>query len=143
MLAGEMSGHIFFQERWYGFDDAIYASARMVEILSNATESSAEVFAQLPDSINTPELGILLEEGESLSLMAKLVAFADFSDARITDIDGLRVDFLDGWGLVRASNTLPALTFRFEADSEKALAHIQQQFKDLLLHVKPNINLPF
>jgi phosphomannomutase/phosphoglucomutase len=143
MLAGEMSGHIFFQERWYGFDDAIYASARMVEILSNTTETSAEVFARLPDSINTPELNVLLEEGESLSIMAKLAAYADFSDARITEIDGLRVDFIEGWGLVRASNTLPALTFRFEADTDKALAHIQRQFKELLVRVKPNIRLPF
>ncbi len=143
MLAGEMSGHIFYQERWYGFDDAVYASTRMIEILSNATETSAEMFAKLPDSINTPEMGVLLEEGENISIMAKLLAFADFSDARITDIDGLRVDFLEGWGLVRASNTLPALTFRFEADNEKALAHIQEQFRDLILAVKPDIKLPF
>jgi phosphomannomutase/phosphoglucomutase len=143
MLAGEMSGHIFFQERWYGFDDAIYASARMIEILSNKTESSAVVFDQLPGSIHTPELGVLLKEGENLAILAKLIDLAEFSDAHITDIDGLRVDFHEGWGLVRASNTLPALTFRFEADSEKALAHIQQQFKDLLLQVKPDIKLPF
>ena len=143
MLAGEMSGHIFYQERWYGFDDAVYASTRMVEILSNAAETSAEMFAKLPDSINTPEMGVLLEEGENISIMAKLLAFADFSDARITDIDGLRVVFLEGWGLVRASNTLPALTFRFEADNEKALAHIQEQFRDLILAVKPDIKLPF
>ncbi|MCX7112425.1 MAG: phosphomannomutase/phosphoglucomutase [Proteobacteria bacterium] len=143
MLAGEMSGHIFYQERWYGFDDAVYASTRMIEILSNAAETSAEMFAKLPDSINTPEMGVLLEEGENISIMAKLLAFADFSDARITDIDGLRVDFLEGWGLVRASNTLPALTFRFEADNEKALDHIQEQFRDLILAVKPDIKLPF
>lgn len=143
MLAGELSGHIFFQERWYGFDDAIYASTRMIEILSNASESSAEVFAKLPDSINTPEMGVQLEEGENIALMAKVLAFAEFSDARITDIDGLRVDFLEGWGLVRASNTLPAITFRFEADNEKALAHIQQQFRELLLAIKPDIQLPF
>ena len=143
MLAGEMSGHIFYQERWYGFDDAVYASTRMIEILSNAAETSAEMFAKLPDSINTPEMGVLLEEGENISIMAKLLAFADFSDARITDIDGLRVDFLEGWGLVRASNTLPALTFRFEADNKKALDHIQEQFRDLILAVKPDIKLPF
>ena len=143
MLAGEMSGHIFYQERWYGFDDAVYASTRMIEILSNAAETSAEMFAKLPDSINTPEMGVLLEEGENISVMAKLLAFADFSDARITDIDGLRVDFLEGWGLVRASNTLPALTFRFEADNKKALDHIQEQFRDLILAVKPDIKLPF
>ncbi len=143
MLAGEMSGHIFFQERWYGFDDAVYSSARMIEILSNESDSSAEVFGRLPDSINTPEMGVMMEEGENQTIMAKLLAFADFNDARITDIDGLRVDFLEGWGLVRASNTLPAITFRFEADNEKALAHIQEQFRDLLLAVKPDIKLPF
>lgn len=143
MLAGEMSGHIFFQERWYGFDDAIYASVRMIEILSNMNESSAAVFANLPNSLCTPELGVLLPEGENLAVMAKLIAFAEFNDARITDIDGLRVDFLEGWGLVRASNTMPALTFRFEADNEKALAHIQEQFKELVMQVGPDINIPF
>ena len=143
MLAGEMSGHIYFQERWYGFDDAIYASARMIEILSNTAGTSAEVFAQLPDSLSTPELSVALEEGESIAVLTKLQAFANFEDARIIDIDGLRVDFLEGWGLVRASHTLPALNFRFEADSDKALAHIQKQFRDLVLQVKPGLKLPF
>jgi len=143
MLAGEMGGHIFFQERWFGFDDGLYACARMIEILSNTGETSAEVFAQLPDSVNTPELRLVLAEGEPVELMEQLRDAAEFADARVTDIDGLRVDFLDGWGLVRASATMPALTFRFEADNEKSLAHIQHQFSDLLHKVKPEIELPF
>ena len=144
MLAGEMCGHFFFQERWYGFNDGIYASARMIEILSNASEKSAEVFANLPDSIHTLEMAIPVDEGENISILAKLIAFADFSDARITDIDGLRVDFIDGWGLVQAINEISsALIFRFEADNEKALAHIKEQFKELLRQVKPDIKLPF
>ena len=143
MLAGEMSGHIFFQERWYGFDDGIYASARMIEILSNSPGTSTEMFAQLPDSLNTQELSVLVSEGQNTAILAKLTAFANFPDARITDIEGLRVDFLDGWGVVRASNTMSALTFRFEADDDKAMAHIQEQFRDLLRQVIPDIKLPF
>ena len=142
-IDGGMGGHIVFQERWLGFDDGLYACARLLEILSNSGETSAEVFAKLPDSVNTPELTALLEEGEKLAIMEQLRESAAFADARVTDIDGLRVDFLDGWGLVRASATLPALTFRFEADTEKSLAHIQQQFSDLLHQVKPGIELPF
>ena len=143
ILAGEFSGHIYFQERWFGFDDGIYACARMIEILSNISEATANVFARLPDSVNTPELIVPMEEGESLQLMDLIRSMADFHDARLTDIDGLRVDFLDGWGLVRACDSLPALSFRFEADSEKSLIHIQQQFIELLLKVKPDIVLPF
>lgn len=143
MLAGDLTGHIFFQERWYGFDDGIYASCRMVEILSETSLSSSEMFAALPDSINTPELVVALAEGESEKLMGKLPALVDFPDVRIIDIDGLRIEFVDGWGLVRASNTFPGLTFRFEADSEETLASIQQQFKTLLTRLKPDIELPF
>ncbi len=143
MLAGEMDGHIYFQERWHGFDDGIYACARLIEILSSIGKTSAEVFANLPDSVNTPELSVFLEEGENAEILKQLRFAADFSDARVTDIDGLRLDFLGGWGVVRASATLPALTFRFEADNEKSLAHIQQQFEALLRQVKPDIELPF
>lgn len=143
MLAGEMSGHIVFQERWFGFDDGIYACARLAEILSNDPRDSAEVFAELPDSANTPELYVPVREGEQFALMEKLRAVALFPDARMTDIDGLRVDFVDGWGLARASNTAPALMFRFEADNELALARIQHRFRELLLQIKPGIDLPF
>jgi phosphomannomutase/phosphoglucomutase len=143
MLAGEMSGHIFFKERWFGFDDAIYACARLVEILSGDPRSTAEVFAELPDSVNTPELTVDTEDGENFALVEKLKALAEFPEARMTDIDGLRVDFIDGWGLVRPSNTTPSLVLRFEADNEKALARIQGVFRDLLVKVKPDIRLPF
>lgn len=143
MLAGEMSGHIFFKERWYGFDDGIYACARLVEILSGDPRSTAEVFAELPDSLNTPELNITLAEGENFSFMEKLRAGAKFPEARVTDIDGLRVDFVDGWGLVRASNTTPSLVIRFEADNEEGLIRIQQKFRELMKQVKPDIRLPF
>ncbi|TAN69344.1 MAG: phosphomannomutase/phosphoglucomutase [Methylobacter sp.] len=142
-LAGEMSGHIFFNDRWFGFDDALYSAARLIEILSRDTRSSAEVFADFPDSINTPELNVALEEGENFTFVDSLFKAADFTDGKITDIDGLRVDFPDGWGLVRASNTTPSLVIRFEADSEAAMHRIQEQFRQLMKKIKPNIVLPF
>jgi phosphomannomutase/phosphoglucomutase len=142
-LAGEMSGHIFFNDRWFGFDDALYTAARLVEILAAEGRSSAEVFAEFPDSINTPELSVALAEGENFTFMAQLLEKANFPDAQIIDIDGLRVDFKDGWGLVRASNTTPTLVVRFEADDEKALNRIQQQIKKLMVEVKNDIHLPF
>ena len=142
-LAGEMSGHIFFNDRWFGFDDGLYAAARLLEILSKDTRSSAEVFAQFPDSINTPELNIELEEGENFIFMESLLAKADFPDGKITTIDGMRIDFSNGWGLVRASNTTPSLVIRFEADSKEALLSIQNQFRQLMKKIKPDIVLPF
>ncbi|MDP3877167.1 MAG: phosphomannomutase/phosphoglucomutase [Methylobacter sp.] len=142
-LAGEMSGHIFFNDRWFGFDDALYSAARLLEIMSRDTRSSAEVFADFPDSINTPELNVALEEGENFIFIERLLAAANFTDGKIIDIDGMRVDFADGWGLVRASNTTPSLVIRFEADTDTAMRRIQQQFGDLMKTIKPNINLPF
>jgi phosphomannomutase/phosphoglucomutase len=142
-LAGEMSGHIFFNDRWFGFDDALYSASRLIEILSRDSRSSAEVFADFPDSINTPELNIALEEGENFTFMDSLFAVAKFTDGKITDIDGMRVDFPNGWGLVRASNTTPSLVVRFEADSEAAMSSIQNQFGQLMKKVKPDITLPF
>ncbi|MDP3589177.1 MAG: phosphomannomutase/phosphoglucomutase, partial [Methylobacter sp.] len=142
-LAGEMSGHIFFNDRWFGFDDALYSAARLLEILSKDTRSSAEVFADFPDSINTPELNVALEEGENFTFIDSLFKDANFTDGKITDIDGMRVDFSDGWGLVRASNTTPSLVIRFEADSEAAMRSIQEQFRQLMKKIKPDIALPF
>ncbi|MEE7628134.1 phosphomannomutase/phosphoglucomutase [Methylobacter sp. Wu8] len=142
-LAGEMSGHIFFNDRWFGFDDALYSAARLIEILSKDTRSSAEVFADFPDSINTPELNVALEEGENFSFMDSLLKAANFTGGKITDIDGMRVDFSHGWGLVRASNTTPSLVIRFEADSEAAMLSIQEQFRQLMKKIKPDIALPF
>ncbi len=142
-LAGEMSGHIFFNDRWFGFDDALYSAARLLEILSKDARSSAEVFADFPDSINTPELNVALEEGENFTFIDSLFKAANFTDGKITDIDGMRVDFPNGWGLVRASNTTPSLVIRFEGDSEAAMRGIQEQFRQLMKQVKPDIVLPF
>jgi phosphomannomutase/phosphoglucomutase len=142
MLAGEMSGHIFFKERWYGFDDGLYACARLLEVLSLDPRPTAELFAELPDGVNTPELTIDVKEGENVQLVARLREIADFPEARVTDIDGLRVDFADGWGLVRASNTTPSLVLRFEADTPDSLIRIMGEFKSLLKKVKPDIAFP-
>lgn len=143
MLAGEMSGHIFFNDRWFGFDDALYAASRLIEILSIDSKNSAEVFSEFPDSINTPEITIDLADIENTLFMEHLFSVANFSDGKINKIDGMRVEFIDGWGLVRASNTMPQLTLRFEADNTEALARIQSQFKHLLIQVKPDLTLPF
>lgn len=143
LLAGEMSGHIFFKERWYGFDDALYTAARLLEILSNDVRPLEKIFSSLPDTINTPELQIKLSEGENHLLINKLVDQADFPNADITTIDGLRVDFEDSWGLVRASNTTPVLVLRFEAMSPQALDNIQNLFRDLINRVQPGLTLPF
>ncbi|HED52337.1 MAG TPA: phosphomannomutase/phosphoglucomutase [Gammaproteobacteria bacterium] len=143
LLAGEMSGHIFFKERWFGFDDALYSAARLLEILANDTRSSSEVFAELPDSVNTPELNVPMAEGEPPVFMEKLLTSAHFENARIATIDGMRVEFERGWGLVRASNTTPCLVLRFEADDELALSAIQDEFRRVMLQVDPNLSLPF
>ncbi|HEY9198075.1 MAG TPA: phosphomannomutase/phosphoglucomutase [Gammaproteobacteria bacterium] len=143
LLAGEMSGHIFFKERWYGFDDAMYVGARLLEILSNDHRPSHKVFAALPDGFCTPELTLLLREGEPQRFMAEFLGTAQFPDAEILTIDGLRADFADGWGLVRASNTTPSLVMRFEADTEQALARIQDQFRTAMLAADPKLKLPF
>ncbi|MEQ1559869.1 MAG: phosphomannomutase/phosphoglucomutase [Methyloglobulus sp.] len=142
-LAGEMSGHIFFNDRWFGFDDALYSAARLLQILSEEDQSSAEVFATFPNSINTPELNVLLTEGENFKFIDSMFANASFKGGKVTDIDGMRIDFSDGWGLVRASNTTPSLVIRFEADNTDALAKIQEQFRQLMQKIKPDIQLPF
>ncbi len=142
-LAGEMSGHIFFNDRWFGFDDALYSAARLLQILSEDHRTSSEVFAGFPDSINTPELNVELAEGENLKFIASMFASANFVGGKTTDIDGMRIDFSNGWGLVRASNTTPSLVIRFEADSKEAMANIQDQFRQLMRKIKPDIKLPF
>lgn len=143
LLAGEMSGHIFFKERWYGFDDALYTAARLLEILSKEDRPVDDVFNELPDNINTPELNIKTAEGENHPLVDKLVAKAHFPNAAVTTIDGLRVDYEDGFGLVRASNTTPCLVLRFEAENETALKRIQNDFRDLILSQAPDVEIPF
>jgi phosphomannomutase/phosphoglucomutase len=142
-LAGEMSGHIFFKERWYGFDDALYTAARLLEILAQDSRPVDAIFDELPDTVNTPELNLQTAEGENHPLVDKLVAAADFPNAIVTTIDGLRVDFGDGFGLVRASNTTPCLVIRFEAQDEAGLQRIQEQFRRLILSQAPDAVLPF
>ncbi len=142
-LAGEMSGHIFFKERWFGFDDGLYSAARMLEILSRRNQSSSEVFAELPDSVNTPELQIMFEEGEHYAFMEKFKQQADFDNAEIITIDGMRVNYPQGWGLIRPSNTTPCLVLRFEADSQAALDEIQHKFRQEILKQDNNLELPF
>jgi len=144
LLAGEMSGHIFFKERWYGFDDGLYTMARLLEILSADGRSTHEIFAALPNAIGTPELNIhFAREGEHFAFMQRFGETADFADAELITIDGIRANFADGWGLVRASNTTPSLVIRFEADNQEALERIQQRFRDAMLAADATLELPF
>lgn len=142
-LAGEMSGHVFFKERWYGFDDGLYAGARLLEIVSRSADPGA-ILEALPDAINTPELQWPLNEGENYTLMDELQRTAKFTGAQdVITIDGLRVEYADGFGLARPSNTTPIIVLRFEADNEAALHRIQDDFRRALLAVKPGATLPF
>lgn len=143
ILAGEMSGHLFFKERWYGFDDGIYAGARLCELLSKLAQSPSEVFAALPDTINTPELRLDFAEGAHYQFITAMQAAAQFTDGELHIIDGIRVDFAGGFGLVRASNTSPMLIMRFAADSETLLASIQAQFRREMLKIDSTLILPF
>ncbi len=143
LLAGEMSGHLFFKERWYGFDDGLYAGARLLELLSHQADINAAL-NDLPDSLNTPELQIRVAEGENHTLIAQLQKNAVFSSAQqVITIDGLRVEYSDGFGLARASNTTPVVVLRFEADNESALKRIQEDFRRNILQAKPDAQLPF
>lgn len=145
LLAGEMSGHLFFKDRWFGFDDALYAGARLLEMLSenNKETTASEMFNTLPDSVNTPELLIPVTEQTKFARVERLIALAQFPDATISTIDGLRVDFKDGFGLVRPSNTGPNLILRFEGDTTFVLQRIQSEFRQLLVDVDPLWELPF
>ena len=148
-LAGEMSGHFFFKERWYGFDDGLYAAARLLEILAGRFETPSEVLDGLPDSVSTPEIKLPLEAGvDPHELVARFAAAAQvedspFTGARLTTIDGLRADWNDGWGLLRASNTTPVLVLRFEADDEHALGRIRTLFREQLQPLLPETTLGF
>ena len=143
-LAGEMSGHVFFKERWYGFDDGLYAGARLLEILSKAPDPT-QALEDLPDSVSTPELNLALpKEGENHALIARVAKSATFEGAReVITLDGLRVEYEDGFGLMRASNTTPVVVLRFEADTDEALARIQADFRRVLLADNPGAKLPF
>jgi len=142
-LAGEMSGHIFFKDRWYGFDDGLYTGARLLEIVSRLADPSAALNA-LPNSHCTPELQLKCAEGEAFTLLDKIKANATFDGAKeVNRIDGVRVEYEDGFGLARPSNTTPVVVMRFEADNDVAMARIQGEFRRVILAEKPDANLPF
>lgn len=143
-LAGEMSGHFFFAERWFGFDDGIYAAARLLEILDGQGQPAEDVFAALPDGVSTPEIKVELPgETDPHEFVDRLRLSSTFEGGRLTSLDGVRVDWPDGWGLVRASNTTPVLVMRFDADSNEALARIQHLFSANMLALEPELQLPF
>jgi phosphomannomutase/phosphoglucomutase len=143
LLAGEMSGHTFFKERWYGFDDGLYAAARLLEILAQHSDPSAALDA-LPESVSTPELNVAAAGESPHALIAKLAETASFPGAlEVIRIDGLRVEYADGFGLARASNTTPVMVLRFEADDEAALRRIQGEFRRVLMASAPGLTLPF
>ena len=141
-LAGEMSGHFFFGKPWYGFDDGLFAAARLLSILSRVDDPAALLQA-IPTGISTPELNIATAEGENHAIIEQLQLNAEFPGATLNTIDGVRADYPDGWGLIRASNTTPVLVLRFEADSEAALQRIQQQFREQLQQHGNNPSLNF
>jgi phosphomannomutase/phosphoglucomutase len=142
-LAGEMSGHVFFKDRWYGFDDGLYTGARLLEILTRV-EDPSKLLNSLPNSNSTPELQLKLEEGENFELIARLQQNAKFTGADdVVKIDGLRVEYPDGFGLARSSNTTPVVVMRFEADNDAALKRIQEDFRRVIMAEKPDAKLPF
>lgn len=142
-LAGEMSGHFFFRERWFGFDDGLYAAARLLEIIASDGREPEEIFDEIPAGVGTPELKLPMIEGEHHAFVERFHDKAQFEGAKVSTIDGLRADWPDGWGLVRASNTTPALVMRFDADSNAALERIQAVFREQLLALDASLQLPF
>ena len=143
LLAGEMSGHIFIKERWFGFDDGIYSAARLLEILSKESVDAETLFAAFPNDISTPEINIEVTDEGKFSIIDALQRDADWGEASLTTIDGVRVDYPNGWGLVRASNTTPVLVLRFEAETDAELQRIKDVFHAQLKRVEPNLQLPF
>jgi phosphomannomutase/phosphoglucomutase len=142
-FAGEMSGHFFFKERWYGVDDGIYSAARLLEILGSTETPPEAILNALPSSYSTPELKVQMQEGENHRFIEDFKAAARFEGAEISTIDGLRADFSDGWGLVRASNTTPILVLRFDAETEQALDRIKAVFRSAMLELRPDLELPY
>lgn len=143
VLGGEVSGHIFWKERWFGFDDGIYTGARMCEIIAKSEKTAADLFATLPNGINTPELEIHFAEGEHYEFCNQFKAATEFYEGKVFDLDGLRVDFTDGWGLIRPSNTSPIVTLRFEGETQAALERIKTIFREKILNIDPDLELPF
>lgn len=142
-LAGEMSGHIFFKDEWFGFDDGMYVGARLLRIVSHSSQRVSEIFSALPNTVSTPELKLPMPEEEKHLFMQKLLKKAVFMDAEVITIDGLRVEFENGWGLVRPSNTSPYLILRFEANTEDELKRIEEVFRMQLLNIDSTLKLPF
>ena len=142
-FAGEMSGHFFFEERWYGVDDGIYAAARLLEILAGAETPPEAILNALPTSFSTPELKVPMEEGENFEFVEEFKKVASFDGAKISTIDGIRADWPDGWGLVRCSNTTPILVVRFDAETEEALDRIKTTFRSQMLGLRADLELPF
>jgi len=141
ILGGEMSGHIFFKDKWFGFDDGIYAGARMIEIISEISETSSQFFGKLPNSFSTPEINIpVSEEGEQHKIIELFSAKCNFEGARISKIDGVRADYSFGWGIIRASNTTPNIVARFEANTHKELSVIKNNFYNQLKKISPDLN---
>ena len=143
LLAGEMSGHIFFKERWYGFDDGIYSAARLLEILSQERRSVEQVFSAFPNDLCTPELNIEVTDDNKFRLIERLQRDGSWGEGSLTTLDGVRVDYAKGWGLVRASNTTPVLVLRFEAETAEELSRIQELFRAQLYSIAPDLQLPF
>lgn len=142
LLGGEMSGHIFFKERWYGFDDALYSAARLLEILTNTDQTADFLFDQYPEDISTPELNITVTDENKFDIVAALQE-KSFPGGNANTIDGIRVDYPDGWGLIRASNTTPVLVLRFEAETEAALLRIRSEFEQKLHEVDSSLVIPY
>ena len=144
LLAGELSGHLFFRDRWYGFDDALYAAARLLEILVNSGKPPVEVFAALPGGVATPELRLAMPEARHAEFMDQVMnATAEFEYAEINTLDGMRAEFVDSWGLIRPSNTTPCLTLRFEGDDAEALEDVKNRFRKMLKGIDASLKLPF
>lgn len=141
-LAGEMSGHIFFKENWFGFDDGMYVASRLLQVISHSGKKVSELFNELPNSVNTPELKLSMPEERKADFMEKL-RLVDFGESEKITLDGLRLEFPYGWGLIRPSNTSPYLIMRFEADTEQNLQHLKNIFKAELLKIDPHLSLPF
>ncbi|MDN3524422.1 phosphomannomutase/phosphoglucomutase [Halomonas sabkhae] len=142
LLAGEMSGHIFFKERWYGFDDGLYGAARLLEVLSRQDADADAFFDRYPQDIGTPEINVTVTDATKFDLVERLARDGDFGDDGVkTTLDGIRVDYPDGWGLCRASNTTPVLVLRFEGKSDEALARIRARFADALQQVAPSLDI--
>lgn len=143
LLGGEFAGHFFFKERWFGFDDGMYAAARLIEILSTTDPDLDLQLEAFPESISSPEIKVMTGEEQKFSIIERLVNSGKFDGGKISTLDGIRVDYPDGWGLVRASNTTPMLTLRFEADTDEAMQRIKSQFKEQLTAVETEIPFNF